>query len=90
MNGNFTPVSPGTQARDSERLGLLLEINSELLYEAMHLKHSVEEIRREAAAVANSSTPEQQKARKDEEDGFSQDFAQYVLNSSLRVLFKFC
>lgn len=76
MNGNSTPVSPGTQAKDSERLGLLLEINSELLYEAMFLKHSVEEIRKEAAAAANSNAPDQVKEKREEEETFQQDFAQ--------------
>lgn len=76
MNGNSTPVSPGTQARDSERLGMLLDINSELLYEAMHLKHTLEEIRREAAGTANGNSPDQQKERKEEEEAFQQDFAQ--------------
>lgn len=55
---------------------MLLDINSELLYEAMHLKHSLEEIRREAAGTANGNTPDQQKERKDEEEAFQQDFAQ--------------
>lgn len=75
-NGNSTPVSPGTQAKDSERLALLLDINTELLYEAMHLKHSLEEIRRQAAGAVNGNTVDQQKERRDEEEAFQQDFAQ--------------
>lgn len=49
----------------------------DLLYEALHLKHTLDEIKKEAANSARM-TPEQQKERKEEESAFSQDYAQYV------------
>ncbi|KAK7748619.1 hypothetical protein SLS53_000640 [Cytospora paraplurivora] len=61
VNGNATPLSPTSQARGQERISLLLEINQELLYEAVHLKHSLDEIENE-----KGQTPEQQ--RKEEKD----------------------
>lgn len=75
VNGNSTPASPGTQARDQERFSLLLDINSELLYEAMFLKHGMGEIRKE---LASSMALEQQEEKKKEEAAFNQDFTQYV------------
>lgn len=74
-NSNSTPASPGTQARDQERLSLLLDINMDLLYEVLHLKHNLDEIKREAAAA---TTPEQQKEKREEEAAFNQDYVQYV------------
>lgn len=73
MNGNSTPASPGTQAKDQERFSLLLDINTELLYEAMFLKHELSEIKKE---LANSTSPEQQEEKKKEEAAFNQDFTQ--------------
>lgn len=75
MNGNSTPASPGTQAKDQERFSLLLDINTELLYEAMFLKHELSEIKKE---LANNIPPEQQEEKKKEEAAFNQDFTQYV------------
>lgn len=75
MNGNSTPASPGTQAKDQERFSLLLDINTELLYEAMFLKHDLSEIKKE---IMNSSSPQQQEEKKKEEAAFNQDFTQYV------------
>lgn len=75
MNGNSTPASPGTQAKDQERFSLLLDINTELLYEAMFLKHELSEIKKE---IANGMPPEQQEEKRKEEAAFNQDFTQYV------------
>lgn len=76
VNGNAAPPSPGTQARDQERMGLLLDINTELLYEVVHLKNSLEEIRKEAANAGQGVGPELQKERKEEEEAFDQDYSQ--------------
>lgn len=75
VNGNSTPLSPTSQAKGQERISLLLEINQELLYEAVHLKHSMDEIKKEQS---NFTGPEQQKERREEEEAFSHDWAQYV------------
>lgn len=75
INGNSTPASPGTQARDQERLSLLLDINMDLLYEVVHLKYTLDEIKREATMA---TTPEQQKEKREEEAAFNQDYVQYV------------
>lgn len=78
MNGNSTPLSPTSQARGQERISLLLEINQELLYEAVHLKHSLDEIE-----IEKGQTPEQQ--RKEEKDAVTHDWTQYV---TLRCLLR--
>lgn len=75
INGNSTPASPGTQARDQERLSLLLDINMDLLYEVVHLKHTLDELKREATMA---TTPELQKEKREEEAAFNQDYVQYV------------
>ena len=82
VNGNSTPLSPTSQAKGQERISLLLEINQELLYEAVHLKNSMDELKREQATI---TAPEQQKERKEEEEAFSHDWAQYVTLQCLRV-----
>ncbi|KAJ4385499.1 hypothetical protein N0V93_009927 [Gnomoniopsis smithogilvyi] len=71
VNGSSTPASPGTQAKDQERFSLLLDINTELLYEAMCLKHELSEIKKE---IANSTSPEQHEEKKKEEAAFNLDF----------------
>lgn len=78
VNGNSTPLSPNSQAKGQERISLLLEINQELLFEAINLRHNLEEVKREAAS---SAAPEQQKERKEEEEAFAHDWAQYVVSS---------
>lgn len=75
-NGNSAPASPGAQAKDQERFSLLLDINTELLYEAMFLKHAMAEIRKELLGASNKAA-EQEELRK-EEQSFGQDFVQYV------------
>lgn len=76
MNGNSTPLSPVSQARGQERISLLLEINQELLYEAVHLKHSMDEAKREKMSSTN---PEQQKEKLEEEETISHDWTRYVI-----------
>lgn len=76
VNGNATPLSPSSQAKGQERISLLLEINQELLFEAINLRHNIEEVKRE---LTNSTGPEQQKEKKEEEEAFAHDWAQYVV-----------
>lgn len=76
VNGNSTPLSPSSQAKGQERISLLLEINQELLFEAINLRHNIEEVKREATS---STGPEQQKEKKEEEEAFAHDWAQYAI-----------
>lgn len=76
VNGHSTPLSPNSQAKGQERISLLLEINQELLFEAINLRHNIEEVKREATS---STGPEQQKEKKEEEEAFAHDWAQYVV-----------
>lgn len=73
VNGNATPLSPSSQAKGQERISLLLEINQELLFEAINLRHNLEEVKREAGGFTG---PEQQKETKEEEEAFAHDWAQ--------------
>ncbi|KAK7721027.1 hypothetical protein SLS64_001321 [Diaporthe eres] len=73
VNGHSTPLSPNSQAKGQERISLLLEINQELLFEAINLRHNIEEVKREATS---STGPEQQKEKKEEEEAFAHDWAQ--------------
>ncbi|ROW04531.1 hypothetical protein VMCG_04999 [Cytospora schulzeri] len=71
VNGNSTPLSPVSQAKGQERISLLLEINQELLYEAVHLKHSMDEAKKEKLS---STDPEKQKEKLEEEEACSHDW----------------
>jgi hypothetical protein len=75
VNGYATPLSPSSQAKGQERISLLLEINAELLFEAINLRYNIEEVKREAMS---STGPEQYKEKKEEEEAFAHDWAQYV------------
>lgn len=46
-----TPKSPATEARDKERIAVLLDINQELLYESIQLVNSRNELKKEQAAA---------------------------------------
>lgn len=67
-----TPLSPGSEAREKDRVTLLLEINRELLLEVMRLQAAQQaekqaEKKDDAAANTNSpdSTGDKDKAEKD-------------------------
>lgn len=60
-----TPLSPGSEAREKERVTLLLEINRELLLESMQLQALIAEGKKEAAAASAESQPEKDKTEKD-------------------------
>ena len=46
-----TPLSPGSENRERERVSLLLDINRELLLEVMRLQTIQQETKKEAAAI---------------------------------------
>ena len=47
-----TPLSPGSESREKERVTLLLDINRELLLEVMRLQAIQAETKKEAAAIS--------------------------------------
>ncbi len=65
-----TPLSPGSEAREKERVTLLLEINRELLLEVMRLQAAQAESKKEASSPAGASPDggEKDKAEKTEKD----------------------
>ncbi|OTB15521.1 hypothetical protein K445DRAFT_108729 [Daldinia sp. EC12] len=70
-----TPLSPGADSRDKERVGVILEINNELLLEAMQIQNT-QRILREERASANgtdgaASEPEKKPT---EEEMLAQDY----------------
>jgi len=75
-----TPLSPGTESRESERFSVLLEINQELLFESMQLHHTIQELKKEEAAAKANEGPNSglEKKLKEQENLCSQDYGQYV------------
>ena len=75
-----TPLSPGTESRESERFSVLLEINQELLFESMQLHHTIQELKKEEAAAKATEGPNSglEKKIKEQENLCSQDYGQYV------------
>ncbi|KAI1465886.1 uncharacterized protein F4812DRAFT_461573 [Daldinia caldariorum] len=72
-----TPLSPGADSRDKERVGVILEINNELLLEAMQIQNT-QRILKEERASANGTdgvTSEPEK-KPTEEDMLAQDYLQ--------------
>lgn len=67
-NGNSaTPLSPGNESRDGGRFSLLLEINTELLYESLQIQATQQELRKDTSDASKS-----------EDALFQQDYLQYV------------
>lgn len=52
MNGapGPTPLSPGTESKDKDRMAVLLEINQELLFESIQLQNTIQELKKAASA----------------------------------------
>jgi hypothetical protein len=50
-----TPLSPGSESREKERVTLLLDINRELLMEVMRLQALQAEMKKEAASAATNA-----------------------------------
>jgi len=68
-----TPLSPGARSREQDACALLLEINTELLYETIQLQTSLAELKKEHAAASQEGNAEQEKKMKDEEQQTQQD-----------------
>jgi hypothetical protein len=51
MSSASTPLSPGADQRDKERVAVILDINNELLLESMQIQATQHIIRKERAAV---------------------------------------
>ena len=65
--GTATPLSPGSEVREKERVTLLLEINRELLMEVMRLQAAQAEAKKEETSTADGS-PEKEKTEKEKAD----------------------
>ena len=63
-----TPLSPGSESRERERVTLLLEINRELLMAVIELQNAQQaEKKEEAASAAANSTPTEEKDKAEKE-----------------------
>jgi hypothetical protein len=71
---NSTPLSPGADSRDKERIAVILEINSELLWEATQLQHTQIILKKEHASPKDGAAPEADKT--EEEKLLDQDYIQ--------------
>jgi hypothetical protein len=62
-----TPLSPGSEVREKERVTLLLEINRELLLEVMRLQAAQNEAKKEESTAnpASPDGPDKEKAEKE-------------------------
>ncbi|KAI1394063.1 uncharacterized protein F4822DRAFT_35253 [Hypoxylon trugodes] len=71
-----TPLSPGSDSRDKERVGVILEINNELLVEAMQIQNTQQILKKEKAASNGTDgiTNEPEKKTTEEEDMLAQDY----------------
>jgi hypothetical protein len=70
------PLSPGTTAIESQRFALLLDINSELLYESIQIQASQQEIKKQRAKEASTGEKSQTDpaAQKAEDTMLQQDY----------------
>ncbi|ORY63078.1 uncharacterized protein BCR38DRAFT_435819 [Pseudomassariella vexata] len=87
-SSNSTPLSPGGDSRDKERLAVILEINNELLLEAMQLQHTQAVLKKEHASPRDGAASELEKKPTEVEDLVSQDYVQVMrrLQSNLSYL----
>ncbi|KAI6093519.1 hypothetical protein F4821DRAFT_252523 [Hypoxylon rubiginosum] len=71
-----TPLSPGPDSRDKERVGVILEINNELLLEVMQIQHTQQFLKKERASAngTDATANELDKKPTQEEDMLAQDF----------------
>ncbi|KAI8635211.1 hypothetical protein F5Y19DRAFT_4047 [Xylariaceae sp. FL1651] len=72
-----TPLSPGADPKDKDRVGVILEINNELLLEAMQIQGTQQIIRKERATVngTDSNTNDGEK-KTTEDEQLAQDYIQ--------------
>ncbi|KAI2780810.1 hypothetical protein F4815DRAFT_115280 [Daldinia loculata] len=70
-----TPLSPGPDSRDKERVGVILEINNELLLEAMQIQNTQQILKKErASANGTDGTASEPEKKPTEEDMLAQDY----------------
>lgn len=69
------PLSPGADSRDKERLAVILEINNELLVEAMQIQHTQSVLKKEHASPKEGAGSDGDKKDKEEEE-LAQDYLQ--------------
>jgi hypothetical protein len=62
-----TPLSPGSEAREKERVTLLLDINRELLAEAMRLQAAQAEAKKEEPAANSTADGSAEKEKTEKE-----------------------
>lgn len=70
-----TPLSPGGDSRDKERIAVILEINNELLWEATQCQNTHLSLKKEGASQRDGA-PNEAEARAEEEKLVMQDFQQ--------------
>lgn len=66
------PLSPGAESREKERIAVLLEINSELLWEATQVQNTMLAVKNEKPPPANGAANDTEKT--EEEKLLMQDF----------------
>lgn len=73
-----TPLSPGSESREKERVTLLLEINNGLLKEVMRIQTLQAEIKDSAAAASPEGQADKEKAEKEKADKLKAPGREYV------------
>ncbi|KAI0380081.1 hypothetical protein F5Y04DRAFT_105786 [Hypomontagnella monticulosa] len=77
VSSGSTPLSPGPDSRDKERVGVILEINNELLLEAMQIQNTQQILKKErTSSGADTTTNDTEKKSTEEEDMLAQDYLQ--------------
>ncbi|KAK8128296.1 hypothetical protein PG984_009404 [Apiospora sp. TS-2023a] len=71
-----TPLSPGADSRDKERVSVILEINNELLVEAMQLQHTQSLLKKEHTSPMDGALSDVDKKNKEDEELLAQDYLQ--------------
>jgi hypothetical protein len=71
-----TPLSPGADPKDKERVGVILEINNELLLEAMQIQSTQHIIRKERAVNGTDGNTNDGDKKPTEDEQLSQDYIQ--------------
>ncbi|KAI2614144.1 uncharacterized protein GGS25DRAFT_470498 [Hypoxylon fragiforme] len=76
ISSSSTPLSPSVDSRDKERVGVILEINNELLLEAMQIQHTQQVLKKERASSngTEGAANEPDKKSTEEEDILAQDY----------------
>ncbi|KAI0597014.1 hypothetical protein F4775DRAFT_272046 [Biscogniauxia sp. FL1348] len=78
ISANPTPLSPGVDPRDKDRVAVILEINNELLLEAMQIQQTQLSLKseREKSNGGDGTTNEADKKPTEEEEFLQQDYNQ--------------